>query len=262
MRTRTHFIIYFVCTLFLATGCARFGSRPAAEFDFSFVRQSFMQDDYARIIECADAITASDLNDAENARGLYYLAISYAQQCDFKKSRACLNMLRRKKYAVSFRPAVELSSAELYFLEGRFSAAVNEYEDFIDTYPEDDRMPVALFNLGLALQKTGEFEKARELLWNITKEYPLSFEAEYVKKTDIANIKGFVLQVAAFYDKTSALDRVEELKKEGLEASYLVLQKNGTPYFRVFSGAYATQAEAEKNRLSLIEKGYDPVIFP
>lgn len=255
-------IAYCVCLAFLLNGCALLRPRPEAEIDFPLVRSHFIQDRFTDVIALSDSITASRLTVKDNARALYYLALSYAQESDFKNARACLNLLRRKKYAVSFRPAVELSYAELYFLEGRFSAAVKEYEDFIDTYPEDDRMPVALFNLGLALQKIGEFEKARDILWGITKEYPLSFEAEYVKKTDIANIKGFVLQVAAFYDKTSALDRVEELKKEGLEASYLVLQKNGTPYYRVFSGAYESQAEAEKHRISLIEKGYDPLIFP
>jgi len=254
--------IYSSLAIFLISGCKTLGKKEAVLCNFPAVRESYLFDKYDEVIAKEDMITSLDVSQNDNARCLYYLAISYGASSDFKNARKCLNILRRKKRKIDFAPLLDLTYAEMYFQEGKYLSAVKAYEDFIEDYPDDDHMPAACFNMGLSLQQLGKFEKARDVLWEITKKYPLSFEGEYVKNSDIANIEGFVLQVAAFYDENGAQEKVKELKAEGLDAAYFQLQKNGTPYYRVYVDSYKTRNDADKTRLQLIEKGYDPLVFP
>jgi tol-pal system protein YbgF len=71
---------------------------------------------------------------------------------------------------------------ESYQLDGKFKEAVGAYEKVIADYPTGDRVPQALYKRGVALSLLGENDRARESFQQVIRNYPQSEVAVLAKQ--------------------------------------------------------------------------------
>jgi tol-pal system protein YbgF len=71
---------------------------------------------------------------------------------------------------------------ESYQLDGKFKEAVGAYEKVIASYPSGDRVPQALYKRGVALSLLGENDRARESFQQVIRNYPQSEVAVLAKQ--------------------------------------------------------------------------------
>ena len=72
--------------------------------------------------------------------------------------------------------------AESYYREGQFEESILEYQRFIDTYPKDERVPLAYLKQGLSLVEIGKKEEANLFFQTLIDKYPNSDEAKTAKE--------------------------------------------------------------------------------
>ena len=71
---------------------------------------------------------------------------------------------------------------ESFQLDGKFKEAVGAYEKVIADYPSGDRVPQALYKRGVALSLLGENDRARESFQQVIRNYPQSEVAVLAKQ--------------------------------------------------------------------------------
>jgi tol-pal system protein YbgF len=71
---------------------------------------------------------------------------------------------------------------ESYQLDGKFKEAVGAYEKVISDHPNGDRVPQALYKRGVALSLLGENDRARESFQQVLRNYPQSEVAVLAKQ--------------------------------------------------------------------------------
>jgi len=71
---------------------------------------------------------------------------------------------------------------ESYQLDGKFKEAVTAYEKVISDHPNGDRVPQALYKRGVALSLLGENDRARESFQQVLRNYPQSEVAVLAKQ--------------------------------------------------------------------------------
>lgn len=71
---------------------------------------------------------------------------------------------------------------ESYQLDGKFKEAVSAYEKVISDHPTGDRVPQALYKRGVALSLLGENDRARESFQQVLRNYPQSEVAVLAKQ--------------------------------------------------------------------------------
>ena len=62
--------------------------------------------------------------------------------------------------------------AETSFLQGDFQGAVEAYEQVVRNYPDGDMVPEAAYKLGVALDRIGEPDRARESFQLVVTDFP------------------------------------------------------------------------------------------
>jgi TolA-binding protein len=71
--------------------------------------------------------------------------------------------------------------AESYYRKEKFEEAVIEFQRFIDTYPQDIRVPDSYLKQGLSLINIGRKQEARFFLETLVNKFPESKEAKEAK---------------------------------------------------------------------------------
>jgi len=85
-------------------------------------------------------------------------------------------------------PAVELSDnaqygvGECFFAQSRFDSAAVEYARVEAGWPQGDRVPAALYKLGLSRERMGQTESAKKTFEDLVKRFPNSGEAQLARE--------------------------------------------------------------------------------
>ena len=85
-------------------------------------------------------------------------------------------------------PQVELSDnaqygvGEAFFAQSAFDSAAVEYAHVEGRYPKGDRVPAALYKLGLSRERLGKTADARKTFEDLVKRYPSSGEAQLARE--------------------------------------------------------------------------------
>jgi tol-pal system protein YbgF len=72
---------------------------------------------------------------------------------------------------------------ECYFAQGDFASAVLQFEGVLARFPSGNKVPDALLKLGMAQEKLGHADKAREAFGRLTRDYPRSEAARRIPTT-------------------------------------------------------------------------------
>jgi TolA-binding protein len=102
------------------------------------------------------------------------------------KLKKRIDVLEKKQASSAPLPVVKspgalYGTAQSYYNKGKFEEAVIEYQRFIDTYPNDVRVPDSYLKQGLSLIKIGRKNEARFFLETLINKYPESQEAKEAK---------------------------------------------------------------------------------
>ena len=171
-------------------------------------------------------------------------------------------LLRKKRKKISFKDEINFKLAESYFLEGKYEDAMFYLEEFIEQYPRSVFIVAAYNSLAHVYQKMGEFDKANEYFSKIKTEYPISFEARKLLKTDKPEIRTFGVQVGAFFDKDNAYRRMAELREKKYDATVIRSEKNNSTYYLVRLGSFKKKREADVFAKKLAKEGFQTLVYP
>ncbi|MCI0454901.1 MAG: tetratricopeptide repeat protein [Candidatus Dadabacteria bacterium] len=78
-------------------------------------------------------------------------------------------------------PNALYSQADSYYKERKFEDSILEFQRFIDTYPQDIRVPDSYLKQGLSLINIGRRQEARFFLETLINKFPESKEAKAAK---------------------------------------------------------------------------------
>ncbi len=105
---------------------------------------------------------------------------------DLTQGRYPLALPAFREYVERF-PATDLADnaqygvGECHFAQSRFDSAAVAYEAVEALDPQGDRVPAALWKLALSREKLGQATRARQVLEDLVKRFPLSGEAQLAK---------------------------------------------------------------------------------
>jgi len=71
---------------------------------------------------------------------------------------------------------------ECFFAQSKFDSAAVEYTRVAERYPKGDRVPAALYKLGLSQENLGKTETSRKTLLDLVKRFPQSGEAQLARE--------------------------------------------------------------------------------
>lgn len=102
---------------------------------------------------------------------------------DYLKGQYELSQKESQDYLSRFTTGAELASArfllaENYLAQQKFDDALAELNTFIQTYPNDDKVPTAMLKRAFIYKQLKKSDEQQDELKAIVKKYPLSAEAE------------------------------------------------------------------------------------
>jgi tol-pal system protein YbgF len=71
---------------------------------------------------------------------------------------------------------------ECFFAQSKYDSAAVEYGRVEVQYPQGDRVPAALYKLGLSQERLGDKEASKRTLESLVKRYPLAGEAQLARE--------------------------------------------------------------------------------
>ncbi len=110
-----------------------------------------------------------------------------AAYADYTAGQWDLAIAGFQAYIKSFPKLQDADDAQLYigeshFAAGRFKEAAAAYNDVVTTYPGTNAVPQAMYKLGLAYERIGLPDRARQTLAAVVKTFPESVEATLAKQ--------------------------------------------------------------------------------
>ncbi len=124
-----------------------------------------------------------DLSQATTAIGLYEeLSVNYPQSKYAKESND------KKLKLIQMLADKEIYIADFYFKQGKFTSALNRYEMFLTTFPQNIKTPYVLLRAAQSARKASNAEDKIKLhASRLKSEFPNSPEAQDAKK-DFPNV--------------------------------------------------------------------------
>lgn len=175
----------------------------------------------------------------QEGQGLLKLGAKLTDRGDYASAEiAYWQILKNRTYPKSQQTDALLSLARMYRKRGIFTKAAAVYEKFLKLYPEDDRVPDALLELGRSQRAMGAHKNAINSFYNVInstlKLPPESYEHyQQLAKTaqfEIAETHfetGNFVEAAKFFDRLRLLDLAPEDRARAQFKSASALLKAG-----------------------------------
>lgn len=164
----------------------------------------YMQKNFSGAISYYDKVIKAEGHDADYA--MYQKALSYGAMGKSQEKLSCLKELfQNRQFKNSpLAPKAMMEIAEIYFLEGNNTNALNYYNVFIKTFPRHSSVPRALLNKGLIYYNENKNEEALTVFDQLLSQYPQSDEAKSALSTveNIYTEQGRVVEYAAYLKRT------------------------------------------------------------
>lgn len=217
---------------------------PAQRQDLQRASQLYTQGRYHSATAKLDDIIkthpqALEIAEVYYLRGLCRLKGRMPQRSadDFKKA---ISKSRRKDLTARSKASL----AALAFKAGKWKQAADLYAEALPDLPDQPPKDKILFSAGLCLQRIGRWKESRrrfnELL-NTFGNRPLAKDARRMVRWDHPY---YAIQVAAFSSAQSASRMVQELRREGFDATQEFLPRNRRSLWIVMTGSYPSYEDA------------------
>ncbi|MDP2939722.1 MAG: tetratricopeptide repeat protein [Candidatus Omnitrophota bacterium] len=224
------------------------------------IEELFLRSDYPSVIEEASRILSQDKTSPNLDKVYFYLGLSNMKLGNFAEARNDFNIILREFPNSKLKERVNLSIADLYFLEENYPEAKNYYDNLAkDT--NSNILSLIYYKLAQTNMKLGKWQLAKEYLEKLKNEFPLSFETSLAKNINVYD-EFFTVQVGSFIDADKARNLSDEIKSAGLDSYIVINQLQDKTFYRVRVGKFASLKEAKELEKSLTEKNYPTKIFP
>ena len=166
----------------------------------------------------------------------------------------------------------KLSIGTAYFRMKNFSAALKILTDLKNSDSEKNFLPKLLLTIGFCHENLSQFEKSIEFYKKVINQFPYS-EERYLAETRLVSLaekgiyksslkipatevdaeKKYIIQLAAFQEKTKATSSQKKYKTDGYDAFIYEKFVNNKIYFAVGIGPFKTFSEAKNIQNTLDE---------
>jgi|GEM_PF-4369635 len=224
------------------------------------VELAFLQGDAAVAQECQPDTLPQHLLPAEEHACLLSVR-ALIQQRALQTARERIAALTQHRDSPEWTAALRNLVGDTYYREGNWAAAQQAYQTAADAAQGQELYPLALYNVARATQYHGDLTKTREVLLEVMRLAPWSFEAESAR--DILNEDAYLtVQVGAFHDRANATALLKALQQRGYEAHLQEAVTRGQLHVRVRVGRFTSYQEAAVMRDELDRLGYPARIHP
>ena len=226
------------------------------------VEMAIIQEDYESAITLAQKFIDSKPVKKDLDEALYYKGLSQLRLEKYPEAQETFNLLISGFPKQNLRDKAYLGFIDSLYLDGNYENALIIAEELLAKSPKSEFISLIYLKLARANIKLVNWQKAKDYLNKIIKEFPNSFEAHTAKQL-LEEKQYFSVQVGAFLEQSRAERLVEELKEKG-EYSYIVetIDREGRKFFRVRVGKLALLDEARKLKSKLAQLGYPTNIYP
>jgi TolA-binding protein len=151
-----------------------------------------------------------------------------------------------------------LGLADAYYIDQDFPRAKSQCQTFLDSYPRNSLIPVALFRLAEIHVALGERDRAVAVFSRVLNEYPGTYQGKAAQRQlnewggpdeDAGQKKEFdrgtyAIQVGAFSKRTNALVLEGQLSSWGYDVEVVKRAGRHRTLYLVWTGQYGTREEA------------------
>lgn len=123
--------------------------------------------------------------------------------------------------------------------------------------------PELMLQLGLLSIRAAEWDRGREVLEMLVREFPSSDEARRAREKMSFTDRRFFVQLGAFKDPGHAEEQIKDLNGRGI-SSHLkeAVLSDGHQVYWVLTGGYGSWDEAAREAERLKQKGIDALVVP
>lgn len=152
---------------------------------------------------------------------------------------------------------VRASLGNVAYFQDDYQTAVAQLTAAYDHLDRDDLKAWALYRIGLAQQRQGQFEQADRTFAAVQQRHGNTVPAQRAREHQGA--RAFYVQLATFAQPASADRAIAELKQQGVTATR-VAGPEGRAFLRV--GPIPSYAQAQATRRQFLNKYPDAMIIP
>ena len=223
---------------------------------------AIIQEDYETAISLAQEFIDKKPVKKDLDEALYYQGLSQLRLVRYKEARDTFNLLISGFPKKSLRDKAYLGFIDSLYMDGDYVDALKISQELLAKSPKSEFLSLIYLKLARANIKLVNWQKAKDYLNKIIKEFPNSLEAHTAKQL-LEEKQYFSVQVGAFLEQPRAEKLVEELTEKG-EYAYIVetIDREGRKFFRVRVGQLALLDEAEQLKSKLARLGYPTSIYP
>lgn len=139
----------------------------------------------------------------------------------------------------------QVALGHIFFERGREAQAqaIAPYQAALENLPAAPPRDVVLYRLAVVLQQQGRWSEANSYLSQCFTHFPNSSVADVARTRFGAS--AFSIQVGAFSTLTAAQAKVEQLRRHGVTAEWVGIQRDGRLLYAVRCGSYSDYAAAQ-----------------
>lgn len=256
-RSRKGLMAAFVLSIILSPLCAR-----AGDVSLTDIHRAFMQKDYPKTKDLAGTFANQTNTPQEKSEALYYSALSDLWLGQYAFARQTVQKVIDSKPSGELQDKAALALIDSYYMEGDYKNSLNLAEDFARNNPKSEFSSSIYLKIARAHLKLADWDRGREYLQKIIKEFPNSVERFHVEQL-LQESQFFAVQVGSFLDRSASESVATELQKKG-EYAYVVetTSQDGKKFYRVRVGKFQQFNEAQKLETKLAQLGYPTKIYP
>ena len=161
------------------------------------------------------------------------------------------------------RARAMLRLAHAIFAQDRYAEAAKLYMRVLRSHKGYVAQDEALYRLGIALARQGQWEDARAYLEDVLSRWPNGEFAKLARaKLPCVMGRHFTVQVGAFTKRELAETKVGELREKGFQGEVVPIDMAGVPGYAARSGRLATWAQAQDHAGRLERAGFSTYALP
>ena len=247
-------------------GCAH---GPTAKENLATAYKEFdsPNPNYAQVADAADAYLKEQPTGPAAADALYLRgraleakgqADTASPQKDFADAYNYYEQALGQKPRPGLAALIHIGMANVLYFQGRYSAAINEFNLGLPQAERDDTRAWALYRIGVCEQRMGQWEDADRQFVAVQQQFPNTPQAQQAREKQGA--RAFYVQVGSYAGTQQADAAAAELKKQGYPAQRFVDTSRNVQLVRV--GPMPTYEAAAATKQKIWAKYRDAIVVP
>lgn len=247
-------------------GCAH---GPTAKDNLATAYREFdsPNPNYAQVADAADAYLKEQPTGPAAADALYLRgraleakgqADASSPQKDFSDAYGYYGQALAQNPRTGLAGLIHIGMANVLYFQGRYTAAINEFNAALPQVERDDTKAWAQYRIGICYQRLGQWDDADRQFALVQQQYPNTTQAQQAREHQGA--RAFYVQVGTYAGTQQADAAAAELKKQGYPAQRFVDTSRNVQLVRV--GPMTTYEAAAATKQKIWGKYRDAIVVP